>query len=156
MKYAKAVITTFLSVALSFAVALMMVKLDALLGFKNYSSVAFSIIGSVFLITGIVFRIWASLTFYNHSIAVLRLKAQKSLVITGPYKISRNPLYIGLVANFAGAVLIVGSLSGLALAVLQFIFWDLWIKFFEERNLEKNLGEPYKNYKKTVPRWFRL
>ena len=72
----------------------------------------------------------------------------------GPYRVSRNPLYLGLLALYVGAALIASSWIVLALAPLAFagLHWGAVLP--EERYLSERLGSAYSDYCDRVPRWF--
>jgi protein-S-isoprenylcysteine O-methyltransferase Ste14 len=75
------------------------------------------------------------------------------VVEAGPFRFSRNPMYLGMVVALTGAALALGTpgpwLAALAMALL------LRIRFIanEERALEASLGEAYLSYKRRVRRW---
>lgn len=75
-----------------------------------------------------------------------------TLVLTGPYRRTRNPQYLGIVAMMSGLAL--ASRSGLAgvVAAGATIALDRWIPS-EELHLAQTFGEPYRRYCDSVPRW---
>jgi protein-S-isoprenylcysteine O-methyltransferase Ste14 len=75
------------------------------------------------------------------------------LVAVGPYRYTRNPMITGVGSILTGEALATGSWR---LGVWTLIFVALnHIHFllFEEPGLERRFGEPYLQYKRTVPRW---
>ncbi len=127
--------------------------LDTFFGWISYGSPLVTVLGIMILLVGFFFRFWATGSFYKQDIAVLRPDAQHALVITGPYKWTRNPLYVGIVTLTFGCALILGSYAGLITTVLVFLFWDSWARFHEEKTLEQAFGEQYRQYKLRVRRW---
>ena len=84
---------------------------------------------------------------------VISLAPQKTLITSGPYRFSRNPLYLGgNVFIFFGAMLLFGSATGLFITAIHLPFVDLFIRR-EEKQLEKDFGEQWMRYKKQVGRW---
>ena len=148
MNYLKAVLINLWIVTVACGVMLIARLLDAPLGLLNYQSFLSISIGTTLIFIGLFFRLWASMTFYKNKLNVVRLKSQHKFIQSGPYQFSRNPLYIGLVTIVLGFALISGSLLGLILAILHFFLWDFWLRFFEEKDLEKAFGEEYLLYKK--------
>jgi protein-S-isoprenylcysteine O-methyltransferase Ste14 len=77
----------------------------------------------------------------------------KKLVIEGPYIYLRNPMMVGVWLVLFGESLIFGSvLLGtwfLCVCGLCLILIPVW----EEPDLEKRFGEPYREYERKVPRW---
>lgn len=85
---------------------------------------------------------------------VIDLKPQKKLITSGPYRFSRNPLYLGgNIFIFLGASLVMGTPSGVILTFLHLPLVDLMVRR-EERQLEKSFGKEWLEYKEKVQRWF--
>jgi protein-S-isoprenylcysteine O-methyltransferase Ste14 len=85
---------------------------------------------------------------------VISLQPQNSLITTGPYRYSRNPLYLGgNVFCFFGAALLLGSPTAVLLTILHLPFVDLMIRR-EEKQLQRKFGEDFRIYKGKVRRWF--
>ncbi len=77
------------------------------------------------------------------------------LVDTGPYRYARNPMLTGIFAQLFGLGLLLSSLSLFCFFTPLFILINAWeLKFVEEPELEKRLGEDYRRYKKRVPMFF--
>ena len=75
------------------------------------------------------------------------------LVIAGPYRYVRNPMYAAVLFILAGEVLVSGHV-GLALyAAAFFVITSTFIAGFEEPYLERTFGAEYVDYKANVPRW---
>ncbi len=75
------------------------------------------------------------------------------LVISGLYKVTRNPMYVGLQTILTGYAIWLGSLSPFfVLPLFYFIITEMQIKP-EEAILEKKFGQDYLNYKNSVRRW---
>lgn len=126
---------------------------DFLLGVPTFSSPTASVCGFVLLLLGFVTRLWATFHFYSHNMRVISLVPQNSLITTGPYRYSRNPLYLGgNVFCFFGAALLFGSPTALLITALHLPFVDLFIRR-EERQLELKFGKQFLTYKQRVRRW---
>lgn len=77
-----------------------------------------------------------------------------TLVTTGFYRFSRNPMYLGFViAIFGVAVLYQGSLSSFVLAIIFIIITDRWYIRFEEEVMFKKFGSSYSDYTQSTRRW---
>jgi protein-S-isoprenylcysteine O-methyltransferase Ste14 len=70
----------------------------------------------------------------------------KELVVTGPYRYVRNPIYLGVLSIFLGHFLWFGYWALLIYTVLAFIL-------YEEPTLKRKFGAAYETYLKKVPRW---
>jgi protein-S-isoprenylcysteine O-methyltransferase Ste14 len=75
------------------------------------------------------------------------------VVTSGPYRFSRNPLYLGgNVFIFFGAALWLGSLTALLATTLHIPLVDRFIHR-EEKQLEREFGEEWEKYQRGVARW---
>jgi protein-S-isoprenylcysteine O-methyltransferase Ste14 len=76
-----------------------------------------------------------------------------ALVLSGPFRFTRNPLYLGLTAFYTGLMLVFELTWGLLL--LPVVIWliTVWVILPEERYLEEKFGTEYINYKSRVRRW---
>jgi protein-S-isoprenylcysteine O-methyltransferase Ste14 len=99
--------------------------------------------GLVLLLAAMGGRIWAN--------AHLAGRKDRELVRTGPYSISRNPLYFFSLVGFAGAGLAFESVA-LALLFVGVFFATHWAAVRrEEEKLEGLFGEEYRAYRARVP-----
>ena len=76
------------------------------------------------------------------------------LVVAGPYRLSRNPMYIAGLLTWFGWTLFYGSPAVLLVMVLLWLIFNFRVIPQEERQLEALFGEEYLVYKRTVRRWF--
>lgn len=79
--------------------------------------------------------------------------AVSNIVTTGPYRFSRNPIYIGMVCFLIGFPLIFKSYWGLILSPIFIGLMNTLVIQHEEAYLEKKFGEMYTSYKSRVRRW---
>jgi protein-S-isoprenylcysteine O-methyltransferase Ste14 len=75
------------------------------------------------------------------------------LLADGPFRVSRNPLYVGLLALYIGLALLTPTFWGLVLfpAAVLLILWGAILP--EERFLHKRFGRRYDDYTRRVRRW---
>lgn len=133
--------------------ALIGVGLDVLFNLKHFSSPFFILTGIVLAIIGLGIRVWATYYFYKFHMGVIVLHPQRKLITSGPFRFSRNPLYLGgNVFIFLGTVLILGTPSGVVLMLLQLLLTNFMIRR-EEKQLAQTFGEEWLRYKKRVRRW---
>ncbi|MHC4107648.1 MAG: methyltransferase family protein [Planctomycetota bacterium] len=98
-----------------------------------------------------------SITFFRSVLKVLCIDAGK-LTISGPYRWSRNPQYVGWFLFLLGFALNDWSLWCLAALLVVAISLHLLVRV-EEEHLRRVFGEPYLEFCRTVPRyagWGRL
>jgi protein-S-isoprenylcysteine O-methyltransferase Ste14 len=77
-----------------------------------------------------------------------------SLVTAGPYRYSRNPMYLGLAGVSLGVALRAPSPLALALLPPALAVLERGVVDREERYLEARFGDEYRTYRERVPRWF--
>ena len=75
-----------------------------------------------------------------------------TIVDTGPFSMSRNPVFVGQIVLFAGLVLVFTSVLQLTVAIVLIIAVMLQVGI-EERVLTKELGPAYVAYRRRVRRW---
>jgi protein-S-isoprenylcysteine O-methyltransferase Ste14 len=140
-------------VIVGFGFAFLGKGLDSVLGIAPFHNVFTTTVACLLLIVGFLLRVWATFHFYEQSMRVISLVPQIALITTGPYRISRNPLYLGgNVFIFLGAVLFLGSPGGIVLTALSVLLVDFMIRR-EEKQLEQAFGEEWVRYKNQVRRW---
>lgn len=79
--------------------------------------------------------------------------APRRLVVAGPYRWVRNPMYIGAGLALLGAAIFFGSFG---LALYTIAFWSaahLFVLFYEEPVLRRRFGPEYEDYARTRRRW---
>jgi protein-S-isoprenylcysteine O-methyltransferase Ste14 len=140
-------------VLVGFGFAFLGRKIDSFLGITDFHSVFTTATAWLSLIIGFLVRAWAAFHFYEQRMKVISLVPQKKLITTGPFRFSRNPLYLGgNLFIFLGAVLFLGSPTGIVLTAINLIFVDLMIRR-EEKQLAHDFGEEWVSYRNRVRRW---
>lgn len=131
--------------------------LDALSGFPARISVAWRLFGLVPLVVGVLLETIATRALWTSGDGTPNpIDPPKRLVTEGPYRRSRNPLYVARLSMLAGAAVL---LSSLGLAVLTgglFLLLQLLIVPREESRLIVRYGARYADYREAVPRWLAL
>jgi protein-S-isoprenylcysteine O-methyltransferase Ste14 len=75
------------------------------------------------------------------------------LVVTGPYRYSRNPMYLALTALYLGVTLLANSIWILLLLPIVLALLQITVIRREERYLESAFGPAYREYRARVRRW---
>jgi protein-S-isoprenylcysteine O-methyltransferase Ste14 len=78
----------------------------------------------------------------------------RRLVVRGPYRMVRNPMYLGATAALLGAGLYYESLPLVAYAVLFLLAMHLFVRVYEEPLLRRTFDPEYAEYCKRVGRWW--
>ena len=79
--------------------------------------------------------------------------APRRLVVRGPYRYVRNPMYIGAAVVLVGFGLYHQSVAMALFTVLFLLITHLFVLFYEEPALENSFGQSYLDYKSRVNRW---
>lgn len=77
----------------------------------------------------------------------------KELVVRGPYRYARNPMYLGVMIVILGEALLFEARILYEYALIVFIFFYLFVLVYEEPTLKRKFGESYESYCRSVPRW---
>ena len=138
---------------LGFAVSLLVHKFRPLYLIPDSLTGVFSIIGRLCTLIGLAFMIWGLLTFLRFRTAVSPYRPASQVVTTGPYRFSRNPMYVGFTIAYIGGILTKNTLW--ALLLLPVLLWLLVVLVIrpEERYLTKAFGSAYTDYANRVRRW---
>jgi protein-S-isoprenylcysteine O-methyltransferase Ste14 len=79
----------------------------------------------------------------------------RKLVISGPYRYVRNPMYVGMGIAMLGFAIVFphGAVIFLSELVIAFVLVSLFIVFYEEPTLRRMFGDDYLEYCRNVRRW---
>jgi len=81
------------------------------------------------------------------------IDAPKELVVRGLYRVTRNPMYVGVLSVILGWVVRFDSPSLLVYWTCVAIAFHSFIRFYEEPHLQNEFGDAYTRYKDRVGRW---
>jgi protein-S-isoprenylcysteine O-methyltransferase Ste14 len=104
-------------------------------------------------VSGFAIMIWAWWLFQKAETAICPTENSEVLVTSGIYRLTRNPMYLGLVLMMAGVALWFGTLPYYLATVLFFLVINQFFCPFEEQRLISTFGEQYSGYRRTVRRW---
>ena len=110
-------------------------------------------LGIVPIIAGLLFGLSGFAQFRRAGTNIRPFRDADTLVTTGPFRYSRNPMYLGLVLALLGAWVLMGALSPLLGVVIFFVTADRWYIRFEEQMLQRNFSPDYDAYRSKVRRW---
>jgi protein-S-isoprenylcysteine O-methyltransferase Ste14 len=121
------------------------------------SGLTLAIAIALFVLGGSIYG-WCVFDFASFGRATpFPLDAPKKLVRRGPYRFSRNPMYLGVLTVIFGWAVLYGSATIAAYAVAVAFCFYLFVLLYEEPWLRKLFGSEYDQYCTEVPRWlFRL
>jgi protein-S-isoprenylcysteine O-methyltransferase Ste14 len=110
-------------------------------------------LGIVLIGFGVVVNLWTDSLFKKHKTTVKPYESPTHLEVSGPFRISRHPMYLGMVAILLGIAIALGSLVTFVFPIVFVILMETMFIPFEEKNLEEVFGRKYLDYKKNVRRW---
>ncbi len=109
--------------------------------------------GVIGIVAGVLLVMSAGGVFRRAGTSPMPMRAATALVTDGPFRFTRNPMYLGVVLAYVGLALLLDSLWALALVVVVVPLLDAAAIRPEERHLEARFGAAYTDYKKRVRRW---
>ena len=102
---------------------------------------------------GLALFCWTLATFWRHRTTVNPYKAASRLCTGGPFRFSRNPIYVGDWFILAGAALLLQTAWPLLFAPLVWLALRYGVIRHEEAHLEAKFGDAYRDYRARVRRW---
>ncbi len=129
------------------------VLLHFLFPLRQFLAFPWRLLGLVPLVTGIVLNLLADQTFKKHETTVKPFEESKALVTGGVFRISRNPMYLGMTLILLGITLILGSVTPFVVVLLFPVLLDRIFIVTEERMLEDTFGDQFEQYRNRVRRW---
>jgi protein-S-isoprenylcysteine O-methyltransferase Ste14 len=102
---------------------------------------------------GAVLMISALRAFSRAGTPVDPYEPARALATDGPYRFTRNPIYLGFALVYLGFAIVLNALWAVALLPVVVVVVDRGVIAREERYLERRFGEDYRAYKAHVRRW---
>jgi protein-S-isoprenylcysteine O-methyltransferase Ste14 len=105
--------------------------------------------GAVLTLAGLLFTVWARVHLGRNWSGTVTVKQDHELIISGPYRFVRHPIYSGLLLAIIGSALARAEWRGIVAVVLAFL--ALWRKLrIEEQWMQEQFGGAYEEYKRRV------
>ncbi len=120
---------------------------------KMLFEMPWSLLGIVPILLGLMSALLGAFKFRSVGTNIRPFRDADMLVTTGPYRFTRNPMYLGLVLALIGAWILMGALSPLIAVVIFIVTADRWYIQFEERMLRQKFGAAFDEYCSKVRRW---
>jgi protein-S-isoprenylcysteine O-methyltransferase Ste14 len=110
-------------------------------------------LGWVLIVAGVGLALWAERLFSRAGTGVRPFTTSTAVVASGPYRFTRNPMYLGMMLVLLGGFVLAGSIGGVL--VIPVFFWWIHTRFVlpEEDHMEAALGDDYLAFKRRVRRW---
>jgi protein-S-isoprenylcysteine O-methyltransferase Ste14 len=110
-------------------------------------------VGLVFIVGGFALAIRSVQMFRRAGTNVVPGQQATALVTAGPYRFTRNPIYIGFVLVYFGLSIVLTSMWVLLLLFPTLVILHRGVVKREEAYLERKFGDAYRAYRARVPRW---
>jgi protein-S-isoprenylcysteine O-methyltransferase Ste14 len=110
-------------------------------------------IGLMVFAVGLAPAIWAFVTFRRAGTRVEATEPTTAIVTHGPYRYTRNPIYVGMFLGQTGLAIGFDNLWILAMLIPFYLVLRYGVVAREEGYLERKFGDVYSDYKSRVRRW---
>jgi len=110
-------------------------------------------IGIALLILGTALAFWGVSVFRRAKTTILPFRASTAIVRDGPYRFTRNPMYVGMTLGYLGASLVVNSPWPIIVLPFVLIALTRLVITREEAFLTATFGDEYITYTRQVRRW---
>ncbi|HEY43506.1 MAG TPA: isoprenylcysteine carboxylmethyltransferase family protein [Anaerolineae bacterium] len=115
-------------------------------GLPNY------LLGGLTAAIGWFFSMWSvQIQFTQGRGTPIPVMAAQKLVVDGPFTYCRNPMSLGIFLFYGGIGIWAGSISAVAIVLFFTVLLVVYIKAFEEKELEARFGDEYGAYKQETP-----
>jgi protein-S-isoprenylcysteine O-methyltransferase Ste14 len=111
------------------------------------------IVGNIIVAVSVLMLLPVFVQFYRARTSFDVRKPATTLITDGAYRFSRNPAYVSLTLLYLGLAVITNKAWVLLLIVPALAVMNAWVVPKEERHLEEQFGERYRQYKANVRRW---
>ncbi|NIM17420.1 MAG: hypothetical protein GTO45_35910 [Candidatus Aminicenantes bacterium] len=113
----------------------------------------YTYLGFVNIGIGIVLNVYSGGFLRRMNTTIDFHETATELVVTGPFRMSRNPIYLSVIILSLGIAILLGSLITFIFPALLFLILNVFYIPSEEMTMEKTFGKEYLDYRKKVRRW---
>jgi len=111
------------------------------------------VLAAILAITSFSVMMWAWFLFKQFDVAICPRSETNKLISTGIYKLSRNPMYLGVVGMLLAVAIFAGTFPFYLATAAYFIIINFVFCPYEEDKLSETFTEDYLCYKNKVRRW---
>ena len=109
--------------------------------------------GVVLIVIGVLVIIGPAAAFFRAATTIKPFQDSSALVVSGMYRYTRNPMYVGMVVVLLGVAVWIGDASPFLMPILFVPILTARVIVHEEQMLEERFGNEYRELKKSVRRW---
>jgi protein-S-isoprenylcysteine O-methyltransferase Ste14 len=136
-----------------FMAAIAMLLLHFLIPVHELVPSPYQYTGGLPILAGLVLNIWSDQIFKRAGTAVKPDDQPTSLIVSGPYRVTRHPMYLGMSVSLVGLAVLLGRLTPWAIVSAFVILVAVRYMPAEEKAMEEAFGEEYRQYCRRVRRW---
>lgn len=111
------------------------------------------VLGAVLMVAGLMLTIISAQIFHKADTPVRPFEASTALITHGPFRMSRNPMYLGMVIAMVGTALLLGTLTPWLVPPAFVAVIHHFFILPEEKLMEQTFGDEYRAYQFRVRRW---
>lgn len=111
------------------------------------------LVGWAELCIGVALNVWAASTFHRLQTTVIPTRPARTLAEEGPYRLTRNPMYLGFAIIYLGVTFVANAFWPLLFLPEAMVLVYLFAIRREERYLGREFGDAYAAYRARVRRW---
>jgi protein-S-isoprenylcysteine O-methyltransferase Ste14 len=109
--------------------------------------------GIVLALLGVALALWGVMVFRRARTTIMPFRASTAIVQSGPYRFTRNPMYVGMTLAYIGAALVLNTGWPLVLLPIVLLALVQLVISREEAFLAATFGREYLDYQQRVRRW---
>lgn len=113
-----------------------------------------TILGAILFTVGAVIAGWGLVLFRKAKTTTVPGKSSLKLVTWGPYRFTRNPMYVGLVLAYIGEAALLEQIWPIVVLPFTVAYLNWTVIPVEEAKLEEAFQDQYVQYRLRVGRWF--
>lgn len=112
------------------------------------------VVGVILIVVGLIPPVSGFVEFVRAGGTPMPIAPTRRLVVSGPNRYVRNPMYLGLITAIVGQALLFGQFGLLLYAVIAWVVTACFVRWYEEPTLIRRYGAEYQAYRRAVPAWW--
>jgi len=113
----------------------------------------YTYVGFIMILFGAIMNLWTDRLFKENNTTVKPYLEPTSLITSGPFSLSRHPMYLGMASVLLGVAVNHGTIITFVFPLLFVILMETLFIPFEEETLIRTYGVDYRDYQSKVRRW---
>ncbi|MBN1448083.1 MAG: isoprenylcysteine carboxylmethyltransferase family protein [Bacteroidetes bacterium] len=121
--------------------------------YGDFLAFPWTLTGILPIVVGSWFNLAADQLFKKRNTTVKPFEESSVLVTDGVFRVTRNPMYVGMILILLGEALLLGSIAPFLVVLVAAVFFDRTYIVPEECQLAATFGEEFDTYRSRVRRW---